>query len=174
MPNLTKTVSNLEKRVGALEKKQTQQDINIIPLIVKIYQTLKVTPVFASTTTYASTTQRVAGIKSEVAEDLTKRANFVALGVGETATVGSDLDFERFRKQTILGDAYDDVVVIDAIIDTQETDANGYRFTNCALILDGNTNLYTGKIIAGRNDVYLQKNFQNTLTVSSELTIIEV
>ncbi len=174
MPDITKTVSSLEKRVGALEKKQTQQDINIIPLIVKIYQTLKVTPVFTSTTTYASATQRVAGTKEDVAQDFTLRANYVALGVGETAVVGSDLDQEIFRKQTILGDAYDNVLVIDAIIDTQEASANGKTYSNCALILDGTTTLNSGKILAGRSDISLYKSFQNTLTVSSEITIIEV
>lgn len=172
MPNLTDKVSNIEKRVNALEKNQTQKDENIIPLIIKQYQTLKISPKYSQTTVYASATQFVSGTKEQVALDLTTNANYIAIGTGSSATVGSSLDFEQFRKITFSGDNYDNVMVIDGIIESEE--ANGALYTNCALILRGTSSLLSGNILTGKTNINIYKSADKTLTISSEITIVEV
>lgn len=172
MPNISKTVSRLEKRVKAVENRQTQNDSKIIPLIVKQYQTLKVSPLYTSTTTYASPTTLACGRSDEVAQDLTERANYIAVGTGSTATIGQRLDSEVFRKLTFSGDSYDNILVIDGIIDTQE--ANGYTFTNSALMLNAFSTSSSGNIIAGNNAIEISKKSNSTLTISTEITITEV
>lgn len=169
MPNLTDTVSSLDKRVTALETSQTQKDEKIIPLIEKLYRTVTTSTYYCGSP--LSGTINTAGSKQDVIDDLVANADYVALGTGSTAVEGSALPNESYRKPTVT-EQYSSTLVIDCFIENSE--ANGTSYTNFGLIKDGTSTSGTGTVYIGKSGVTIAKSTDKTLTISSEITVEEL
>lgn len=168
MPNLTNTVSNLDKRVTALETNQTQKDEKIIPLIEKLYKTVTTSTYYCGSP--LSGTINTAGTLQDIINDLVLNADYVALGTGSTATEGSSLPSESFRKSTVT-EQYSSTLIVDCFIENNE--ANGSTYSNFGLIKDGTATSGTGTVFIGKSGVSIAKTTDKTLTISSEITVEE-
>jgi hypothetical protein len=171
MGSVSQQLTSLNKRVGALERKDGANE-TIVPLIVKQYQTFQITPIFCATDIYVSASDTITcGDVSDVATNFIEYSNYGIVGDGEFANIGevasTGFDNELFRKITTGAESLDDTFVVDIFI--EENEANGNTYTNSALLFQAEETAGTGIIIAKNTDFSILKTTENTLTISTEI-----
>jgi hypothetical protein len=171
MASVSDQLSSLNKRVGALERKDGSNE-TIVPLIVKQYQTFQITPIFCATTIYVSASSTITcGDVDDVATNFIDYSNFGIIGDGTFANIGqvasTGFENEMFRKITTGAESLDDTFVVDIFI--EENEGNGNTYTNSALLFEATETTGTGTIIAKNTGFSIFKTTENTLTISTEI-----
>lgn len=169
---LTEQVTNLKKRVDALENTEFSESESI-PHIVKLYSTASALPeLYASATTQCSTILYPSGGIDDAIAYLIANANYGAVGTGAKPAQG-DTGILGEVDRVVTADIIDvdEVVIIEVFLD--ETAANGSTLTNAALLLNGTGVSGTGKVLAGET-LNLEKTSAVTLTLSGEITVTEI
>lgn len=169
MASVSDQLTSLNKRVGALERKD--QTETIIPLIIKQYQTLKISPVYCSESTFTSSNLIACGTIQDVATNFIDFETYGIVGDGTFANVGevSSTGFENelFRKVSAGAESFDGTFIVDVFI--EENEANEVTYTNSALLINANSSFGSGIIIAKNTDFLIYKTSVNTLTISTEI-----
>jgi hypothetical protein len=169
--SLTERVSDLTRRVGALENAELEES-DSIPLISKIFKTVNCTPIYCDTTLACNTTlacdDDAAGIVSTLAEQLTH----IGIGTGAAPGVGDTLLADEAYRKIIV-----DPVIVDntyvASVFWDESEANGATYTNAGIFLYGTDTVDTGTLFFG-DAINQEKDSTKNLTIGVEITAVEV
>lgn len=128
MASLTTMVSDLSRRVGALEN-TVNDESDIIPLISKLYTTVTCHPVYCADTLACSTTLACDEDANGKVISLAGMLTNIGIGTGAAPSPGDlILEGEKSRKQIIDPVVVDDTLLLSASWD--ESEANGYNYTN--------------------------------------------